>query len=112
MPALDRLTLQCLDAANDLQIRGVGRSVLLLLCLHADRGGACTLTVRRLHTLAGSSERYARECLHHLEAVGLLRVDRRPGRTSSYQLTPGRAASRALALPPLPPGGDQDPWPG
>ena len=32
MPALDRLTVRCLEAADHLRLRGTGRALLLLLC--------------------------------------------------------------------------------
>ena len=112
MPALDRLTVRCLEAADHLRLRGTGRALLLLLCAQADRSGACWPTMSTLAQQAGTQRRYTLELLTQLEGHGLVQVTRRPGRGSVYRLTPPDVLRRMEPLPEIPGPPPADPWPG
>jgi hypothetical protein len=103
MPGLDRLTLDCIEAANAASLTPAARTVLLLLCAYSDRRGGSFPTAVTLARQAGVTDRTVRKAFRELETCGVLIVEQRPGRTNHYVLVPKTALSRLHALPELEP---------
>ena len=75
-----------------LEMRGLSKAEKLILIGLADCSnsstGACYPSISWLAAVAEVSERHAVRCVKELESLRLIRVDRRPGRSSDYVIFP------------------------
>jgi DNA-binding transcriptional regulator PaaX len=69
----------------------IARFVLVALAERANKHGICWCGIADLCDRTGASERTVRNALPILERLGELRIERRPGRTHRYRITPPAA---------------------
>ena len=70
------------------QLGPLGIVVYMVLAYHADWGGACCPSYRRIAVMLGISRRHAMRGVQRLEELGLVAVERSPGSgaANTYQL--------------------------
>ena len=75
------------DWAYSQALAAPAKPVLVALAEHVSgEGRACWPSVSRLARMTGYAERTVRRALRALEAAGLVRIERRPGRPALYSL--------------------------
>jgi hypothetical protein len=69
--------------AFHLPIVGARKSILVALAEHADENGLCWPSAARIALFAGVTERAVRMTLPQLEGIGVVKIERSAGRTTS-----------------------------
>ncbi|WP_419600873.1 helix-turn-helix domain-containing protein [Thiolapillus sp.] len=90
------------DWAYSQALAAPAKFVLVALAEHVSgEGRACWHSVSRLARMTGYAERTVRRALRALEAAGLVRIERRPGRPALYSLNLSTTPARESGDPGL-----------
>uniref|UniRef100_UPI003AF62E4A helix-turn-helix domain-containing protein n=1 Tax=Thiolapillus sp. TaxID=2017437 RepID=UPI003AF62E4A len=88
------------DWAYRQALRAPEKPVLVALAEHVGGAGReCWPSLARLALMTGYSERTVRRALRALEAAGLVRIERRPGRPALYSLNLSTTPDRESGAP-------------
>ena len=83
------MSIEALQWAFDLPVKGANKAVLVTLADHANKSGKCWPSVGRLARRAGVSDRAVRSALRYLETMRLIETSRVNGGRSNYLLHVG-----------------------